>query len=302
MSLETVRWAVNLPLPGLSLREHRRIVTALPDLGYRDVWTGEGGGLDAFTPLAAAAAWQPRLGLGTGVVPVLTRGPGVLAQTAVALADLAGADGVGGEGRVMLGIGTSVPTHVSALNGVPFDRPVARLRDTLRFLTRALRGEPVDTEYETFAVRGFQIPATGVKVVLGALRPRMVRLALEEGDGFVTNLLTAADLSRVLAEAGPVQEGKEVVAKVFVCPTRDLAYARRAGRAFLGWILNQPPYRAFHDWLGRGDVLARSRELFDAGDRRAAGLALPDDLVDALWLSGPAPELRERIAEFAREG
>ncbi|GAA5037693.1 putative F420-dependent oxidoreductase [Thermocatellispora tengchongensis] len=296
---EHVRWAVNLPLPGLALREHRRIVEALPGMGYDDVWTGEGGGIDAFTPLAAAAAWQPRLGLGTGVVPVLTRGPGVLAQTAASLADLAGNSG---SGRVLLGIGTSVPAHVTALNGVAFDRPVARVRDTLRFLTAALRGEPVDAEYETFTVRGFQMPATGVKVVLGALRPRMVRLALDEGDGFVTNLLTPADLARVLAEAGPVPEGREIVAKVFVCPTEDVAYARRAGRAFLGWILNQPPYRAFHDRLGRGGVLARSRELFDAGDRRAAGEALPDGLVDDLWLSGPVPELRDRIARYAQPG
>ena len=131
---EDVRFAVNLPLPGPALRDQRELVTALPDLGYADVWTGEGSGADAFTPLAAAAAWQPRLGVGAGVVPVFTRGPGVLAQTAATLANLVGPRPDGSPGRVLFGIGTSVPAHVSAINGFTFDRPVARLRDTLRFL------------------------------------------------------------------------------------------------------------------------------------------------------------------------
>lgn len=52
----TIALGVNLPLPGLPLRDHRRIVEALPDLGYSEVWTGEGGGVDSVTPLAAAAA------------------------------------------------------------------------------------------------------------------------------------------------------------------------------------------------------------------------------------------------------
>ena len=295
---ERIRWAVNLPLPGLALRDHRRVVRALPGLGYRDVWTGEGGGLDAFTPLAAAAAWQPELGVGTGVVPVFTRGPAVLAQTAAALADLT-------DGRAMLGIGTSVPDHVSALNDIPFTRPVARLRDTLRFLRRALGGEHVDQEYETFAVRGFQLPVTPAaspKVLLGALRPRMVRLGLDEGDGFVTNVLSADDLTQVLGTAGPPPPGKEIVVKLFVCPTADQDHAGHAGRSFLGWILNQAPYRAFHDWLGHGDQLKESRARFDAGDRRGAATALPDELVDALWIHGSPADCRHQILPFLQDG
>ncbi|MGW0802549.1 LLM class F420-dependent oxidoreductase [Nonomuraea sp. NPDC002799] len=296
--VERIRWAVNLPLPGLALRDHRRTLQALPGLGYRDVWTGEGGGLDAFTPLAAAAAWQPELGVGTGVVPVFTRGPAVLAQTAAALNDLS-------DGRAMLGIGTSVPAHVSALNDIPFAKPVARLRDTLRFLRAALRGAHIDHEYETFAVRGFHLPrtaATPPKVLLGALRPRMVRLSLEEGDGFITNILTAGDLTQVLGTAGPPPPGREIVVKVFVCPTADQVHARNAGRAFLGWILNQAPYRAFHDWLGRGDRLLESRARFDAGDRHGAGAALPDDLVDALWIHGSPADCHRQLRPFLQAG
>lgn len=271
-----LRWGVNLPLPALALRDQGRVLRALPDLGFTDVWTGEGGGIDAFTPLAAAAAWQPSLRVGTGVVPAQTRGIGVLAQTAVALSELAA-------GGVLLGIGSSVPAHVTALNGLPHAKPLETVRTTLR----ALRGE---------------LAGRGPKVIVGALRPRMLRLAYEEGDGAILNLLTEEDLPRVIEAAGGPREDRETVVKLFVCPTADPRLGRDAGRGFLDWILNQKPYRAFHQWLGRGERLRASAERYDAGDRYGAALALPDDVIDGLWLHGPVPELRERIARFAVPG
>jgi probable F420-dependent oxidoreductase len=256
----SLRWGVNLPLAGADLRSSRHVIEALPDLGYSEVWTGEGGGADAFTGLAAAAAWQPRLRVGTGVVPVFTRGPGLLAQTAASLATLA-------EGGVALGIGASVPAHVTALNGLPIEHPLARIRDTARFLRRALRGETVDEKYETFSVSGFQLgysPLRPPRVLVGALRPRMLRVAYQDADGAVVNMLTAQDLPVVLDAAGGPYPGKETVVKLFVCPTEDADYARRA-------------------WEG-------------------AARALPEQLVDALWLHGSPERCREQIARFAAGG
>jgi alkanesulfonate monooxygenase SsuD/methylene tetrahydromethanopterin reductase-like flavin-dependent oxidoreductase (luciferase family) len=57
----------------------------------------------------------------------------VLAQTAATLAELT-------SGPVLLGVGTSVPAHVTGLNQLPFDRPVARLRDTVAILAHRVRG------------------------------------------------------------------------------------------------------------------------------------------------------------------
>lgn len=292
------RWGMNLPIAGLPLRAHRDIVTALPELGYTDVWTAEGAGQDAFTPLAAAAAWQPALRIGTGVVPVFTRGAGVLAQTAMSLTGLT-------DGDVLLGLGTSVEAHVTGLNQIPYTQPVARLRDTVRFLKRAVRGERIDESYETFEVRGFQLaspPPRPPRIVVGALRPRLTRFALTEADGAITNVLTDRDLHQVLATAGPIPQGKELIVKLFVCPTADAAHARRAGRAFLGWITNQRPYRDFHDWLGRGPLLAESRRHFDAGDHAGAAAAIPDAIVDALWLHGSPAECHEKIKAFVQPG
>ncbi|BAJ31762.1 MULTISPECIES: LLM class F420-dependent oxidoreductase [Kitasatospora] len=291
-------WGITLPLPGLTLDRHRRLVERLPDLGYGDVWSAEGGGTDAFTPLAATAAWSQRLRIATGIVPVHTRGPAVLAQTAATLAQLA-------PGRVLLGIGASVPAHVTDINGIPFDEPFKRTRDVLRFLTAALRGEHVAGDFDTFSIAGYRLPhppARPVKVILGALRPGMLRLGFTEGDGAITNLLRARDLPKVLDAVGPQPPGKELVVKVFVCPTEDAGYARRAARPFLAWILNREPYRRFHEWLGNGDLLAETHRRWAAGDHPGAQRALPDALVDDLFLHGPPERIRERLREFLLPG
>ncbi|MFJ4674385.1 LLM class F420-dependent oxidoreductase [Kitasatospora sp. NPDC088783] len=291
-------WGVTLPLPGLTVDRHRFLVERLPDLGYGDVWSAEGGGTDAFTPLAATAAWSPRLRIATGVVPVHTRGPAVLAQTAATLAQLA-------PGRVLLGIGASVPAHVTDINGIPFDEPFKRTRDVLRFLTAALRGEHVAGDFDTFSIAGYRLPhppAAPVKVILGALRPGMLRLAFAEGDGAITNLLRARDLPRVLDAVGPQPPGKELVVKVFVCPTEDTAYARRTARPFLAWILNREPYRKFHQWLGNGDLLAETHRRWADGDHAGAQRALPDELVDALFLHGSPEQCHEQILRYRQPG
>src|SRR4051794_40218836 len=143
------RWGMTVPL-GMPLAEHAAVFAGLADAGFTDVWSSEVAGADAFTPLALAAAWEPRLRLGTAVAPVFTRGPGLLAMTAAALAETA-------PGRFQLGIGASSPVVVGDWNAAEFTEPYQRSRDMLRFLRAALAGETVDEDYDTFAVRRFRL-------------------------------------------------------------------------------------------------------------------------------------------------
>ncbi|MGX1274577.1 LLM class F420-dependent oxidoreductase [Streptomyces phaeoluteigriseus] len=292
------KWGVTLPLPGLTIDRHRFLVERLADLGYTDVWSAEGGGTDAFTPLATVAAWSPSLRIATGIVPVQTRGPAVLAQTAATLAQLA-------PGRLLLGLGASVPAHVTDINGIPFDEPYKRTRDVLRFVTRALRGEHIAGDFDTFSITGYRLPhppRDPVKVILGALRPGMLRLGFREGDGAITNLLFPEDVPKILDAVGPQPPGKELVVKVFVCPTEDTDYAHRATRPFLAWILNREPYRKFHEWLGNGELLRESHERWADGDAAGAQKALPDEVVERLFISGSPEECREKILRYHRPG
>jgi probable F420-dependent oxidoreductase len=298
VSAREVRWGVTLPLDGIGLPAHRELVEGLPSLGYADIWSAEVSGADAFTPLALAAAWSPALRLGTAIVPVATRGPGLLAMSATAMAEAA-------PGRFALGIGASSPVIVERWNAASFDRPFQRTRDTLRFLRRALAGERVDEAFETFTVRGFRlarVPEVPPPVLLAALRPGMLRLAGREADGAITNLLSPDDVPKVAAELHAEGEGKELVARLFVCPTGDADYARAAGRRLLGTYLNVQVYAAFHRWLGRGEALAAMWSAWEAGDLRGANAAIPDEVVDELLVHGTPERCRERLAAYVAAG
>lgn len=289
------RWGITIPLTGVPLGSHRELVRALPDLGYTDAWSAETAGTDAFTPLALAAEWAPSLRLGTAIVPVYTRGPGLLAMSAATIAELA-------PGRFVLGIGTSTPTIVSNWNSVSFDEPYKRSRDTLRFLRAALRGEKVTETYETFAVSKFRLeraPTPPPSILLAALRPGMLRLAAREADGAITNWLAPSDVPKVRAELG---SQCELAARIFVCPTEDAAAARGLGRLLISSYLTVPVYAAFHEWLGRGDALRAMHEAWAAGDRAGANAAIPDEVVDDLVVHGSVEKCRERVAEYVAQG
>lgn len=289
------RWGITLPLTGVPLAAHRDLVKSLPDLGYTDVWTAETNGTDAFTPLALVAEWAPELRLGTAIAPVFTRGPGLLAMTAATIAELA-------PGRFVLGIGSSSPVIVTDWNAGDLTDPFARNRDTLRFLRAALAGEKVTETYPTFAVRKFKLerpPAQPPRIMLAALRPGMLRLAAKEADGAITNWLSPADVRTVRAEIGP---DVELAARVFVCPTEDAAAARALGRLLISSYLTVPVYAAFHEWLGRGEVLKPMHEAWAAGDRAAANAAIPDDVVDDLIVHGSPAACAERVDEYRANG
>lgn len=289
------RWGLTIPLTGLPLAEHREIVESLPGLGYTDAWSSETNGTDAFTPLALASQWAPDLRLGPAIVPVYTRGPALLAQQAATVAELA-------PGRFVLGIGTSSDTIVQRWNGIAFDEPYKRTRDTLRFLRTALAGEKVKEEYDTFAVKGFKLesaPATPPPIVLAALRPGMLRLAAREADGAITNWLAPKDVPTV---RGVLGDGPELIARLFVCPTADADEARAIGRWMIAAYMTVPVYRAFHEWLGRGDALAPMNEAWAAGDRKKALEAIPDEVVDDLIVHGPPDACRARVREYVDNG
>jgi probable F420-dependent oxidoreductase len=289
------RWGLTLPLTGVPLPAHRDLVRSLPDLGYTDVWSAETAGTDAFTPLALVAEWAPGMRLGTAIAPIYTRGAGLLAMQAATIAELA-------PGRFALGIGTSTPTIVTNWNGLPFEAPYARSRDTLRFLRAALRGDKVTEKYETFAVSKFRLerpPTPPPELVLAALRPGMLRLAAREADGAITNWLAPSDVPTVRSALG---DEPELVARIFVCPTTDADAARGLGRLLISSYLTVPVYAAFHEWLGRGDALRGMHEAWAAGDRQGANAAIPDEVVDELIVHGPPEKCRERVAQYVEQG
>jgi probable F420-dependent oxidoreductase len=289
------RHGMTVPIEGIPLHAHREVFEEIAALGYTDVWSAESGGADAFTPLALAAAWAPSLRLGTAIVPAYTRGAATLAETVASMVQAA-------PGRFAFGLGTSSNVIVESWNGIPFEEPYRRVRDTIRFLRASLAGEKVTHEYDTFSVKGFRLNIRIDEmppILVAALRPGMLRLAGREGDGAIINWLSADDVKTVVPYVG---EDKEIVARIFVLPTDDQNIVRYVGKRAIAAYLNVPVYAAFHAWLGRGESLQPMWDAWKAGDRDAATAAIPDELVDALIVHGTPEEIREHLGRYAASG
>ncbi|MEO6957125.1 MAG: LLM class F420-dependent oxidoreductase [Antricoccus sp.] len=294
-----MNYGLSIPIPGTSLREQSRYLDAAAAAGFTDLWSSESNGADAFTPLAAAAVSHPLFRLGTAIVPAFTRAPGVLTMSAAALADLA-------QSQVLLGIGASSDVIVNKWNGVPFEDPYGRTRDVVTFVKRALTGERVDLQTPSFQIDGFRlerVPERPPAVLVAALRPGMLRLAGRHADGAILNWLSASDVTKVVPY---VHEGRseppEIVARLFVIPSTDTLLVRAHAKRQIAAYLNVNVYAKYHAWLGRSSQLEPMWSAWAAGDRKAALKAIPDSLVDELFVHGDSETCRARIDEYVANG
>jgi probable F420-dependent oxidoreductase len=282
---------LDAPLPA-----HAHLLPALAEAGYREFWTSETAVFDAFTPAAHAAALLPRARLGTAIASVFSRGPALLAMSAAALAEAA-------PERFRLGVGAASPVIVSQWNGVPYRRPVHKVADTVEFLRAALAGEKVTSA--ALGVSGFRLerpPAAAPPILIAALRPAMLRLAGTAGDGAILNWLAAGDVATVVPYVHEGGAGKQIVARIFICPTAEPAAVRKAARRMITGYLTVPGYAEFHRWLGRGPQLAGVWSAWAAGDRRGALAAVGDQVVEDLIVIGTPAECAAHIRRYVAAG
>lgn len=283
------RWGLTLPLPGLTLAAHEELVKRAEAGGYTDFWSGETNGPDGFTPLALSAAWTAQARLGTGIVGVFQRGPALLAQEAAALASAS-------DGRFVLGIGSSSDRIVEGWNGIPFERPLAKVRETLDFLDAALAGERTASGFKLESA-----PAQPVPVVLAALRGRMLELAVERASGAFTNFLPLGGLPKVTAQLDGAPEDFELLCRFFCLPGEREAVEPLARFMFSSYI-TVPVYAAFYRWLGYGEQIAPMIEAWESGDRQGAAAAAPWELIEEMFIFGSPEAMKERIDAFVAGG
>lgn len=293
-----VRHGLTIPLTSKALDEQREIIESAIELGYTDLWSSETAEADAFSPLAMAATWAPEARLGTAIVPVYTRGPALLAMSFAAMAQAA-------PGRFVVGIGASSPVIVDSWNGIPFERPWYRVRDTIHFLRQAMTGEKVSEEYDTFTVKGFRlgyVPEQQPPIYVAALREGMLRLAGREGDGAILNWLSAADVRKVAPIVREFDQNKDLVARIFVAPSEDVEEVRLQAKRYIAAYMNVPAYAAYQEWLGRGEAMREMWDRWADGDRKGALAAISDELVDELFVHGSPQSCREQIQEYVEAG
>jgi F420-dependent oxidoreductase-like protein len=272
-------------------------------LGYESMFTTHIAGAESLTLLTAFAMVTERVRLGTGVVPIYTRTPATMAQTAATIDALSG-------GRFTLGLGVSHRPVVEGWHGQTIDRPAAEMREYVEIVRAILRGEPPPSgeKWQTsFGLSGLE-PRPELPIFVAALSPRMLRLAGEIADGVILWLCNPNYIRDVVVpevragreRAGRTLEGFTVVAAVPSAVTDDTAATYEAMRSELLTYFSLPFYRAMLERSGFGEDIAA----FDAasGDVAKMRAAISDGFLDVLTAVGDDAGVRAGVERYVEAG
>jgi probable F420-dependent oxidoreductase len=274
------------------------------DNGIPDAWFSDSGAPDTLTQIAAVGHHTRNIRIGVAVTPVYTRSPSVLAASANVISQVI-------PGRFVLGLGSSSQTIMGQWNGIPLDKPLTRVKETAQLVRQMLKGEKTDFRGETLSSRGYrQTPAENPPpIYIGALRPKMIEMAAEVGDGVIFNLWPQGALPKMMAalKRGAQNAGKnwqdiEVVNRAMVLCTDDKALGREIFRAAFGPYYATPVYNKFLAWAGYEEAATTIAEGWAEKNREKTAGALTDALIDEIAIIGTEDEIRARIQADADGG
>lgn len=302
MALEK-RVAVTLPA-GPNINHTIDRLTWAEANGYPDAWFSDSGAPDTLTQIAAVAHHTNSIRIGIAVTPVYTRSPSVIAASANVISQLL-------PGRFVVGLGSSSQTIMGQWNGIPLDKPLTRVKETAQLVRTMLKGEKTDFQGETLYSRGYrQAPLEDPPpIYIGALRPKMIEMAAEHGDGVIFNLWPKSALPKMMEHvaigaerAGKKGEDVEIVNRAMVLATDDKAAGRNLFRAAFAPYYATPVYNKFLAWAGYDEAASTITEGWAAKDREKTTSALTDEMIDEIAIIGSEDEIRDRIREDAAGG
>ena len=294
------------PFATLPATEFVAIARETEARGYHAAWTGEASGYDAISLMAMIATHTERLHVGSAVLPVQTRTPVILGQSAATLNHLA-------PDRVVLGIGLSSKVIVGDWHGLSFAPSLQQIREAVQIIRAVASGERVSFEGKFYKVKNFRLtvppPAKPVRVVLAALGPEMLELAGEIADGVVLNWIPPETVPSSIKhlEAGAKKAGRtltdfEIASFIRTCVTDDPAAAREALARDITGYTTVDAYASFFRNAGFAEEVDAVNAAWRAGDRGGAVKQVSPRFLDGLGVVGPEALCRERIAEFSRAG
>lgn len=281
-------------------------------------------GFDAISQLGYLAAKTSTIELGTGVVPIYSRTPTLLAMTA------AGLDYVS-DGRFRLGIGTSGPQVIEGFHGVPFDAALGRTREVVDICRQVWRRERL-----TYDGRHYQLPlpaerGTGlgkalqlinhpvrerIPITIAALGPKNVELTAEIAEGWQpvfydpekADTVWGDALRAGFAKRDPALGPLDVMVSASLAIGDDvedrLAWGKPQLALYIGGMgaRGKNFYHNIATAYGFGEAADRIQELYLAGKKQEALDAVPDDLARSVSLVGPRGYIKERLAAYAEAG
>jgi F420-dependent oxidoreductase-like protein len=286
-----------------------RLAQLAEDLGYDSVWIPEAWAYEQFQLLTEIALATKRIGLATGIANVFSRSPGLLAMCAATLDEISG-------GRAILGLGTSGKTVVENFHGVPYTKPLTRLRETIAIARALWRGDRLSAEVSTlFDLRHFRLEMKplrpSIPIFVASLQEKAIREIGRVADGWVPTFWPYRHLRDGMAllaegarEAGRDASAIEVAPFVAVIPIDDRDAARALVRPLISFYIGGMGtyYHALFCRYGFAENADLVRQLYLSAKRAEAAAAVSDELIDAIAICGPAAYCRERLAEWRENG
>jgi F420-dependent oxidoreductase-like protein len=299
-------------------------VVKLEEAGVEQVWVAEAYSFDAATRLGYLAARTQRVQLGSGIFPIYSRTPALLAQTAAGLDEIS-------NGRAVLGLGASGPQVIEGFHGVVYDKPVQRMREIIEICRMVWRRDileyhgkayslPLPPDKGTGLAKGLKISSHPVRdripIYLASLGDRSVELTAELADGWLpifyfperADTIWGKALRRGFlkrdASLGPLQ----IVAGGQLAIGEGLEHLRDRERPHLALYIGGMGAREknFYNDLacqyGYEREAAEIQDLYLAGRKKEAEAAVPQGMLDGLSLVGPKGFVRDRIAAYKAAG
>ena len=306
---------VSLPLEAIRHAE---------SLGYDSVWTSEAYGSDAVTPATWILANTTRIRVGTAIMQMQARTPAMAAMTAMTLAQLSG-------NRFIVGLGASGPQVIEGWHGVPYGKPVTKLREYVQIMKQVFArrdalsfdGEEYQIPYRGKGATGLGKPLKSIlhcevppPIYAATITPNGVRAAAEVADGFFPVWMDPEQFS--LFEA-PINEGFQraggkTLAKFDVAPFitvvmgDDLKHCMAPIKGHMALYIGGMGARGknfYNDYarrLGFEAAAVTIQDLYLAGRKDEAEAAVPDELVDACHLVGPKARIKDRVQRWIAAG
>jgi F420-dependent oxidoreductase-like protein len=304
---------------GLTADDQMALTLEAEAAGFDSIWTAEAYGSDAATPLAWFAARTERIKLGAAILQMPGRSPAMTAMTAVTIDQLS-------HGRFLLGLGTSGPQVAEGWHGQRFGRQLARTREYVEIVRKALARERLVYEGETYRLPLPDGPGKALKLMIppvqeripiyiAAIGPRNTELVGEIADGWLPVFFSPehVDGSRALLEAGAARAGRsldgfDVAPTVQVSIDDDVDRARDAMRPFVALYVGGMGSREknfYNQLVRRYGFEAAAQEIQDLyldGKKEEAAAAIPAELIDQVTMCGPCDQVRERLEVFRDAG
>jgi F420-dependent oxidoreductase-like protein len=299
-------------------------VQELEKAGLDLVWVAEAYGFDGVSLMGYLAAKTQSVRIASGILPIYTRTPTLLAMTA------AGVDALS-EGRAVLGIGASGPQVIEGFHGVEYDAPVTRTREIIEICRKVWKRERLE-----YAGKKYQMPlgagrGTGlgkplklitrpvreeVPITVAALGPKSVEMTAELADGWLPIFYYAEKakqrwgdaLAAGLAKRDPNRAPLEVFAGGAVGIGEGLEKMRGMGRPMTALYVGGMGARGknFYNELfasyGYEKEAKEIQDLYLDGKKQEAAAAVPQSFIEATTLIGPEGFVKERLAALKESG